>query len=85
MAELTNCGRSEAQARLLETATDARAVAESLVGLSIEDARARVTQHGHIVLREIASREQPVTADFRADRITVLVADGTVVEARGGS
>jgi len=41
-------------------------------------------QDGQVVLRETASREQYVTADFRAERITVVVDDGTVVEAFGG-
>jgi len=40
-------------------------------------------QDGQVVLREAASREQYVTADFRAERITVVVDDGTVVEAFG--
>ncbi len=70
---------------MLEVAAHARAVAEVLVGLSIEEARDRATQGGHLVLREIASRGQYVTADFQANRITVVVADGTVVVARGGS
>lgn len=67
------------------TAAHAREVAEDLVGLSIDEARARVMRDGHVVLLEIARRGQPVTADFRADRITVLVQDGIVVEAHGGS
>jgi len=69
---------------LLEAAAHARAVAEVLVGLSIEEARVRAAQDGYVVLRETASRGQYVTADFRAERITVVIDDGTVVEARGG-
>ena len=84
MAEPPSRRRMEAEARHLEEAAHARAVAENLLGLSIKEARARVMQDGQVVLRETASREQYVTADFRAERITVVVDDGTVVEAFGG-
>lgn len=75
----------EARRRVLEMAAHARAVARDLVGLSIEQARARAERDGRVVLREIATRGQPVTADFRANRITLLVENGTVTEAHGGS
>lgn len=68
----------------LEEAAHARVVAKGLLGMSIGEARARVRQDGQVELRETASREQYVTADFRAERVTVVVDDGTVVEAFGG-
>jgi hypothetical protein len=78
-------GRHGAHSRVSEIAGHARAVADDLVGLPIEEARARVAREGHLVFREITRRGQPVTADFRANRITVLVEAGAVVQARGGA
>ncbi len=85
MAEPTNFRYRAAHAGLLEAAAHARALAEVLVGLPIEEARVRAAQDGQVLLRETAASGQYVTADFRADRITLVVNDGTVVEARGGS
>ena len=74
----------EAQRRLLDVTAHARAVAEDLFGLSVEEARSFAARDGLVVLGEISSRGRPVIADFRGDRIIVLVENGIVVEARGG-
>ena len=85
MAEPSMRGSRDALSRVREVAAHARAFAEGLVGLPIDEARECAKRDGNVELREITRRGQPVTADFRANRITVLVEDGTVVEARGGA
>lgn len=66
-----------------EIAAHAREVAQGLVGLSIAAVRKRVAADATVTLREIAPN-QPVTLDYRPNRITVTVVDGTVVETSPG-
>ena len=66
-----------------EQAERTRAIAETLVGLSADDATTIAHASGEYELRTI-SPGQPVTADFRANRITLEVADGVVIRASAG-
>jgi Peptidase inhibitor I78 family len=54
---------------------------DALVGQSVEEARAAVHDAGG-VLRAVAP-EEPVTLEFRPDRVTVVVDDGRVVSHHG--
>ena len=68
-------GQAEARSR-------AQALAPRLVGLSEADARALVASER--CLMRIAGRDGdgfPLTMDYRPNRITVVVADGRIVEA----
>jgi hypothetical protein len=54
---------------------------DELIGLSIPDARSRVEAAGG-QLRAVAPG-QPVTMDYRGDRVTASVVNDEVVEVRG--
>jgi hypothetical protein len=54
---------------------------EELVGCSVETARVRVESAGGQL--RAARRDQPLTMDYRPDRVTLIVEDDVVVSVVG--
>lgn len=64
---------------------DANLFAATLVGLTVDDAVSLAKDSGYSVLRMDVSTDTALTADLRADRITVTVsASGTIVTSEAG-